>query len=68
MVPFEFKRSYGSIEELRAHLGGDDKITILEYALEVIVSHDDDDDIVVVFEIDDDGSLRFLDYEAPLLY
>lgn len=68
MVPFEFKRSYGSIDELRADLGGDDKITILEYALEVIVSHDDDDDIVVVFEIDDDGSLKFLSYEEPLLY
>lgn len=61
MVPFEFKRSYRSIDELKADLGGDN-IAIWPYACEVAVSHIDDDDIVI-FEIEDDGSLKFSRYE-----
>ena len=61
MVSFEFKRSYGSIEELRADLSGDN-IAIWPYACEVAVSYIDDDHIVI-FEIEDDGSLKFLKYE-----
>lgn len=67
MISFEFKRRYNSVEEFKSDMHRQDGVSVMIKCWSAIVDHIDDE-FSVIFDISEDGSVKFDRYKDQCFY
>lgn len=67
MISFKFKMRYNSVEEFKSDMHRQDGVSVMIKCWSAIVDHIDDE-FSVIFDISEDGSVKFDRYEDQCLY
>lgn len=67
MISFKFKMSYNSVEEFKSDMHRQDGVSVMIKCWSAIVDHIDDE-FSVIFDISEDGYVKFDRYEYQCFY
>lgn len=67
MISFKFKMRYNSVEEFKSDMYRQDGVSVMIKCWSAIVDHIDDE-FSVVFDINEDGSVKFEKYIDQCFY
>jgi hypothetical protein len=67
MISFKFKMHYNSVEEFKSDMHRQDGVSVMIQCWLAIVDHIDDE-FSVIFDISEDGSVKFDRYEDQCFY